>query len=280
MKKFINRSQASKSTGMSYLGKCGSSSKIIKNTKILKIDTFVLYLAPHTLSGYNTCMMATTECINGCLNTSGRAGMEMKSDRDNSIINARIKKTKLFYESRKFFFGWLIAEIKAEKNLSELKGHDFSVRLNGTSDINWKAYKIDGKNIFETFPEIQFYDYTKIPNRFNNLPKNYHLTFSYTGYNWLDCEKVLDNGGNVAVVFDIFKTYNMKKENIKPLPTKYKGYKVLDGDITDYRPFDKKGSIVALRFKRIANKAKQSEVIDSVFVVSPNSKDCTYKKVK
>ena len=280
MKNFINRADASRVTGMSYLGKCGSSSKIKKNSKVLNIDTFVLYLAPHILSGYNTCMMATIECINGCLHTSGRAGMEINSDNDNRIVNARIKKTKLFYESRKFFFGWLVAEIKAAKNLSLNKGNDFSIRLNGTSDINWKAYKIDGKTIFEIFPDIQFYDYTKIPNRFNNIPKNYHLTFSYTGYNWLDCEKVLNKGGNVAVVFDIFKTYNMKKENIKPLPTKYKGYKVVDGDITDYRPFDKKGSIVALRFKRIANKKTQSEVIDSVFVVSPTNKDCTYKKVR
>jgi len=277
MKKFVNRSQAKKSTGMSYLGKCGSSSKIEKNSKVFKIDTYVLYLAPHTMSGYNTCPLATTDCINGCLNTSGRAGMEINSCNESSIINARIKKTKLFYENRNFFFKWLIAEIEAEKNLSLAKGHDFAIRLNGTSDINWKAYKIDGKTIFEIFSDIQFYDYTKIPNRFNNLPKNYHLTFSYTGYNWLDCVKVLDKGYNVAVVFDIYKTYNMKPENIKPLPTKYKGYKVIDGDITDYRPFDAKGSIVALRFKRIANKTTQSEVIDSVFVVSPKSKDCTYK---
>jgi hypothetical protein len=40
------------------------------------------------------------------------------------------------------------------------------VRLNGTSDIPFENIKfMDGKNIFELFPEIQFYDYTKIPNR-------------------------------------------------------------------------------------------------------------------
>ena len=85
-------------------------------------------------------------------------------------------------------------------------------------------------------------------------------------------------GYNVAVVFDIHKTYNMRKENIKPLPTKYKGYKVLDGDITDYRPMDKKGYIVGLRFKLIADKSAQKTVKESEFVIQVTDKDCTYAK--
>ena len=35
-------------------------------------------------------------------------------------------------------------------------------------------------NIFDLFPKIQFYDYTKAPTR-HKLPENYHLTFSYSG---------------------------------------------------------------------------------------------------
>jgi hypothetical protein len=275
---FINRSQATKQTGLTYLGGCSTSSKIKKNAKILNIDTYVLYLAPHTMSGYNTCPMATKDCIKGCLNTSGRAGMEINSGNGNNhIINARINKTKLFYENRTFFFDWLIAEIKSAKNLSLAKGNDFAIRLNGTSDINWNAYKIDGKTIFEIFSDIQFYDYTKVPNRFDNIPDNYHLTFSYTGYNWKDCETVLNKGFNVATVFDLYKTYNMLAKNIKPFPTTYKGYNVLDGDITDYRPFDAKGSIVGLRFKKIADKETAKKVITSKFVINPNAKDCSYK---
>ena len=276
--KFINCSQSTKKTGLSYLGNVGSSSKIKKNTKILNIDTFVLYLAPHKMSGYNVCPLATKDCIKGCLNTSGYAGIEIVTpDKENKIINARIKKTKFFYEQRDFFMDWLVAEIKATKNLSLNKGNEFSIRLNGTSDINWNAYKINGKTIFELFPDVQFYDYTKVPNRFNNIPENYHLTFSYTGYNWNDCINVLDKGYNVAVVFDIFKTHNMLAKNIVSLPTKYKGYNVIDGDITDYRPFDNKGSIVGLRFKRIANKKDAIKVKKSRFIVNPSNKDCTYK---
>jgi len=278
MTNFINRSQATKVTGLSYLGQCGSSSKIIKNLKVLKIDTYVLYLAPWKLSGYQTCSMATKDCIAGCLNTSGRAGMEINSGNESNIIKSRIAKTRMLFENRDFFMNWLIAEITAMKAKSIREGNEFAVRLNGTSDINWNAMKLNGKTVFEIFPDIQFYDYTKVPNRFNNIPKNYHLTFSYTGYNWNDAKNVLDMGYNVAVVFDIHKTYNMRKENIKPLPTKYKGYKVLDGDITDYRPMDKKGYIVGLRFKLIADKSAQKTVKESKFVIQVTDKDCTYAK--
>lgn len=276
---FINRAQAKKQIGVSYLGNVSSSSKIKKNAKVLNIDTYVLYLAPHSLSGYNTCPMATKDCINGCLNTSGRAGMEINSGESNesNIINARIIKTKLFYEQRSFFFDLLIAEIKAAKNLSKIKGNDFAVRLNGTSDIPWNAYKHNGKTIFEHFPNIQFYDYTKVPNRFNNVPENYHLTMSYTGYNWNACKDVLSKGYNVAAVFNIVKWYN-EKTSI-PLPVTFKGFPVIDGDVTDYRPFDAKGSIVALRFKRIADKEIAAKVIKSKFVIDAKSKDCKYSTV-
>lgn len=276
---FINIAQAKKQFDLSYLGGIGTSSKIKKNSKVFNIDTYILYLAPHKLSGYNTCPLATKDCIKGCLNTSGRAGMEIKSANESRIINSRIKKTKMFYENRTFFFDWLIAEIKAAKKLTKSNGNEFAVRLNGTSDINWNAYKINGKTIFELFPDIQFYDYTKVVNRFDNIPENYHLTFSYTGYNWDDCIKVLDKGFNVAAVFNNYKTYNMLAKNIKPLPTTYKGYNVIDGDVTDYRPLDNKGTIVALRFKKISNKEIANEVIKSKFVINPKSKDCYYKEI-
>lgn len=276
---FTTIAKAKKQTGLTYLGTCGSSAKIVKNSKVLNIDTYVLYLAPWKLSGFNTCAGATKDCIKGCLNTSGRVAMEIASNNENKILNSRIMKTQLFYKEREFFLAWLIAEIAANKRKSETKGNEFSVRLNGTSDLNWTAYKYDGKNIFEHFPTVQFYDYTKIANRFNNIPVNYHLTFSYTGYNWSDCENVLNNGGNVAAVFNIQKWYNSRPEN-GILPIKFKGYKIIDGDITDFRPLDEKGTIVGLRWKRIANKKDESEVRNSKFVVQPDSKDCTYKMVE
>jgi len=256
--KFTSMSQAKKLTGISYLSGINTSAKIKKGVKI-GINTSVLYLSPADTSGYNTCPFATKECKAGCLHTSGR----VKMDNKNTITNCRLNRTKLFYENREFFMNWIVAEIKRDYKKSIKNGFEYSVRLNGTSDIDWSLAKIDGKNLFEIFPNIQFYDYTKIPKRFRKLYPNYHLTFSYSGYNWSDAETFLKLGYNIAVIFDVKKGM--------PLPEKFNGYEIIDGDISDYRPNDKKGTIVGLRFKNIKDKKAQREVINSPFVVPFNS---------
>ena len=264
---FTTMAQAKKNVGISYLGITNSSGKIAKNMKENQL-TYVLYLMPSKGSGYNVCAMATTECIKGCLNTSGRAKMATSAK---MMERARLIKTKLFFEDRNFFMNWLVAELKTGQRKADRMGLTFSARLNGTSDLNWNAYKINGKTIFELFPTVQFYDYTKIVGKFNDMPNNYHLTYSYTGYNWDSSNKVLDNGNNVAIVF------NVKKG--QALPMTYKGYKVIDGDITDYRPNDGKGVIVGLRWKQIANKKANKEISNSIFVVQAYDVNCAYATV-
>lgn len=254
---FTNQAEAKKFAKVSYLGGINTSAKIEKNGKVSNNYTYILYLLPHKASGYNVCPMATKECIVGCLNTSGRVIMDI--DNANTILTARLRKTKLFFEQRNLFMGWLVSEIEAGQRKADKNGFDFSIRLNGTSDINWNAYKINGKTIFEIFPDVQFYDYTKVPNRFNNMPLNYHLTLSYTGKNWNDCKTVLNNGNNVAAIFNVHKGQD--------LPNEYKGYKVIDGDLTDYRPNDYKGVIVGLRWKKIADKKANEQVKNSIFVI-------------
>ena len=160
---------------------------------------------------------------------------------------------------------WLVAELKTAQNIAKKDGFDFSVRLNGTSDLNWNAYKVDGKTVFELFPTVQFYDYTKVPSRFDVMPDNYHLTFSYTGENWNDCETLLNKGYNVAVIF------NIKKGNA--LPETFNGYNVIDGDLTDYRPNDGQGVIVGLRWKKIADKELNEEIKNSHFVIQNNMQE-------
>jgi hypothetical protein len=242
---------------LSYLGSVNSSAKIAKGEKI-NVDTFVVYLAPSTLSGYNTCPKASAACIAGCLNTSGRVIMDVK----NTIQAARINRTKLFYEDRSAFMSRLIREISAAKRRADKLGHNFAVRLNGTSDISPLAFKYEGKSILDIFPNVQFYDYTKVLNRSNINRPNYDLTFSYSGENWDECEQALDAGLRVAVVFDTKKGM--------ALPETYKGYKVIDGDVTDYRPADDAGVIVGLRFKKIKNKEVERVVLTSNFVINEN----------
>jgi hypothetical protein len=114
-------------------------------------------------------------------------------------------------------------------------------RLNGTSDIRWETIPVSVKgivydNIMLAFPTVQFYDYTKIPNR-RNLPKNYHLTFSLAESNEDNAKIALANGLNVAAVFR------------KKLPATYLGKPVVDGDASDLRFLDAKGVIVGLKAK-------------------------------
>ena len=263
---FVTLASAIRETGFSYLGGINMSSKLKKNGKVSKQHTYGLYLAPHKLSGYNTCPNSTPECRLGCLYASGHTAIEMWSGL-NHIQNSRIGKTKLFYENQEYFMRWLVTEIDAKRKTAEKKGFGFSVRLNCTSDIDWANVKLYGQNVFEIFPDITFYDYTKNPKKFLNKPANYHLTLSYTGRNWNECTKVLAQGFNVAMIFNV--------KNESEIPAMYKGYEVINGDITDYRIDDAKGIIVGLKWKRIADKQAENQVLNSCFVVKPDASTST-----
>jgi len=257
--KFTTIAEAKKQTGLSYLGGIATSAKISHSKQYSHQYTYGMYLAPANLSGHNVCSHSTPECRLGCLNTSGRAGIEEFSG-ITKIADCRIKKTKLFFDETAFFMQWLIAEIKQAQAKAIRDNFFFSVRLNATSDIDWSAVLIDGKSIFQIFPNVAFYDYTKNPSKFANKALNYHLTLSYTGRNWFACEELLKQGVNVAMVF------NVKHESL--LPALYKGYKVINGDLTDYRIDDAKGIIVGLKWKRIANRVNEKKILNSCFVVN------------
>ena len=257
---FTTISQARKQTKLSYLGGVATSAKIDHSRKYSHQYTYGLYLAPAKVSGHNVCSHSTPECRLGCLNTSGRAGIEEFSGLD-KIKKARINKTKLFFEHTAFFMEWLMAEIMSARAKAERDGYYFSVRLNCTSDIDWTKVLIDGKSIFQIFSGIQFYDYTKNANKFTEKPSNYHLTYSYTGRNAELCKALLHRGFNVAMVF------NVKHES--QLPKTYNGYQVINGDLTDYRIDDAKGIIIGLKWKRIANRENERKVLNSCFVVKP-----------
>lgn len=245
---FTTISAAKKMTGLSYLGTANLSAKHIKNYKYGQL-VYALYLAPAKLSGYNVCPKSNAECRALCLNESGQNKMDTKLNR---INNSRIKKTKLFYENRDFFMAWLIAEIKQYKKEAEDKGYHFSVRLNNTSDISPEIFKTTvgntQLNVLQMFPDVQFYDYTKVPNRITLLKKysNYDLTFSYDGYNWDICKKMLDNNVRVAAVFK------------NKVPKYWNNVTVIDGDQYDTRFIDEPNVIVGLKYKKVRNKLNEN----------------------
>jgi len=186
----------------------------------------IMYLAPHMASGYNVCPSASKGCISSCLHTSGLGGIYL------IIPASRIARTKLFFENRPEFERQLRCELDAfvkkcaKLNLSPV------VRLNGLSDLPF--YKIF-PTLFSDYPQIKFYDYTKVFSRMiefldGGSPTNYHLTFSRSEINQEQCKKILLLGGNVAVVF-----------RYKTLPKTWMGFPVNNADETDLRFLDAKG---------------------------------------
>jgi len=222
------------------------------NPKILKglkqgYNTYILHLAPANLSGFETCPKRTAGCTAACLNTAGRGGMFKKGETTNAIQQARIRKTKMFFENRGAFMLQLYLDIKKAIKQSEKLGLIPVFRLNGTSDIAWEKYEVqDGKNIFQMFPDNIFYDYTKILGRKVKNISNYSLTFSAADGNDLDVVRAIKEGYNVATVFGIKKN--------SPMPESYNGLPVFNGDDSDLRFLDPKGVVVGLYAKGKAKK--------------------------
>ena len=241
---FKSITQAKKLTGLSYIGKVNNSTKHEKAFKYNEM-VYTIYLAPAKSSGYEVCPGRTAECTLLCLNESGKN--KMNTERE-VIRNSRIKKTRLFHEDHQFFVKWVFEEIKLARKKAEKLNYRFSVRLNNTSDISPEDFYIlneDGVrvNILEYFNDVQFYDYTKVPERLELTKKysNYDLTFSFSGTNKFDCLQMLKNDVRVSVVF-------------KTVPETFWGYPVVNGDNYDMRYLDPKQSIIGLKFKQVRNK--------------------------
>ena len=220
------------------------NSKTIKGEK-LGVKTAILYLSPYTQNskGINLCSHASIGCAKACLFGSGAA-------RFSQVQNGKLNKTEYYLADRKGFMLQLKSEIERIVRLHSSKW-DIAIRLNGTSDIPFEKIKIiDNKNIFELFPQVQFYDYTKIASKFTReRPANYHLTFSRSETNEKTALRLLTRGENVAVVFaDV-------------LPDTWHGFRVIDGDINDLRFLDDKNVVVGLKAKGRARNKQNGFVV-------------------
>ena len=209
--------------------------KIQKGTKLGYLS-FILHLAPADLSGKEVCPKRTAGCTAACLNTAGRGGMFKKGENTNVIQQARIRKTKMYFEQRAEFLAQLEKDIVLGIKQATKLGLTPVFRLNGTSDLSVEKW-----GIIEKFPTVQFYDYTKVLGRkVAHLP-NYHLTFSAADGNDADVAKAIAQGMNVAMVFD-------------KVPETYAGRPVINADETDLRFLDPKGVIAGLKAKGRAKK--------------------------
>ena len=160
-------------------------------------------------------------------------------------------------ETKNEFLNTLVKEITNAIKLNKDKAIPV-FRLNGTTDITWEKFKIkDNKNIFELFPDTQFYDYTKNYKRFEKeLPKNYQLTFSRSEINNNKAMELLSRGFNVAMVFN-------------KLTDNFQGYKVINADLDDLRFLDEKNVICGLKYKKMTGKgANNKKAFESGFAIA------------
>jgi hypothetical protein len=222
--------------GLTYRPILGTASaKTIKGEK-LGFLTAIVYLVPDDI----ICSMSRLAgCMNPCLATAGRGAFA-------KIQKQRQAKTDFFKTDQQAFMLSVAADIWALERKAAKRGMTPLVRLNGTSDICYENIAANqvGMNIFQMFPEVQFYDYTKHPSRniAGKTPGNYDLTYSFSGITPIKItRKGMANPDNarVAVVFH-------KRSDI---PATFQSMPVVDGDDTDVRHIEPTGVVVALYSK-------------------------------
>jgi hypothetical protein len=190
----------------------------------------------------HNCPGASAGCIKACLVRSGNA-LQYQGVNDGRAI-----RTLRFAHDRDAFMRTIVRNIESLVRKAERDGSRPAVRLNGTSDIPWHTIPVVRNkqtfaHVFDAFPEVTFYDYTKVPGGGRPL-SNHYVTFSLSEDNDRIAYRRLLSGRNVAVVFDV-------KAN-KPLPKTFHGFPVIDGDRHDWRFLDPQGVIVGLRAKALA----------------------------
>ena len=126
------------------------------------------------------------------------------------------RRKRRFVEARPWFDEMLRQDIRQHRARCAEYGLTPYVRLNVASDVNWFY-------IAREFPDVTFYDYSKVRARFSdeNRPSNYHLTYSLNERS--DSAFVrdwLDRGGNVAVVFKV--PYNPQAKWYGLLPDRFR----------------------------------------------------------
>lgn len=228
-----------KAEGLPYRPILGeASAKTVKGEKIGYL-TAICYLVPDA----KLCPFAhLAGCFEPCLKSAGRGAF-------NAVQRARAAKTLFFYENQRAFMLSMCADIWTESRRAERLGLELLVRPNGTSDIPYENIKIDGLTIFQMFPNVQFYDYTKHPGRnlTGKTAGNYDLTYSFSMLTPKQISiKGLSNTANqrTAVVF----------QNRSDIPESFRGWPVIDGDDTDVRHIEPQQVVVALYAKGKAKK--------------------------
>lgn len=202
---------------------------------------------PARAPGFTFCKGASAECKQSCLMYAGQNAAAVYN------THRKAMQSVCLMREPEAFMRVLVAAIQQHECVAPTEGYKPFVRLNVLSDIPWEMH---AEWLFDLFPRIQFYDYTKVPGRFT--PANYELTFSFSGQNEQYCRQEMENfARKVAVVFVAMKpkgkgwvAWKKSRGTPIPLPDEFWGVPVIDGDISDVRPLDRYApGVVALRWK-------------------------------
>ena len=251
------------------------------NAKFAKSDSSSwrvcgLSLSPAESAGKehgNNCPQSSPGCRAACV---GGDGVGLASVFD-SINTARRQKTIFLKHARTEFIEQLIGEIRQEEALAESEGRRLACRLNTFSDLPWEHPHYG--ELPQRFPNVQFYDYTKIVSRVLNPdhPVNYALCLSWSEepHHQQRCMEILESGrGNVSVVFcEPGPGFCGPGSLRQKLPRQWRTFGVYDGDTTDLRFLDPghtrtgRSRICGLRLKAGSEQARL-DAIASGFAVA------------
>ena len=194
-----------------------------------------LSLAPASLAGVGTvCPHSTPQCRAFCVAGSGNAIAF------SNVTEARIRLTHKLHAHPLAFVRVLLEDLETYASAARSQGMRLAARLNVFSDLQWEDI---APVLFEVAQvlKVPLYDYTKIPNRVTS--PGYQLTLSHSEINNLAdrVPELCGSGYNVAIPFAVNRG--------DPLPARYRGIRVVDGDASDLRFLDPRGVAVGLRSK-------------------------------
>lgn len=214
--------------------------KGIASPKLAKDQTYLTYILYLASAAYRPELCPNAgDCIQYCLIT--KAGRGAIGGPDNTVQRARKRKSDWLLSDRASFVGQLRKEIRNAIRLARKIGMPLAIRLNGGSDLDWS-------DVYEHFEDeaIIFWEYTKRPElalKLNRM-KNVHVTYSQ---NERTTPRIL--GAMLTAQINVAMVFHIRRG--KALPTHVGTVPVLDGDLTDLRFLDVRGSVVGLRLKSL-----------------------------
>ena len=193
-------------------------------------------------------------CMEDCLKDAGLGSVYP------SINQARQARTDYWHNEQERFLLQLSRELENFSRLCAKQRVQGVVRLNVMSDISWEDYDVP-----QSFPELQFYDYTKKARRFHGQrqPDNYRLMFSYSGAKHYQHQ-----------VQSFLKSYSDAPMAVvfrnKNFPWTFMGREVINGDNSDWVNVNHRGVVVGLVAKGPAKTNTNGFVVDNDVIPTLN----------